>query len=302
MQTTIDALNKQFATEKLARFDAGAGGLPRLVITAPAGEAHIYIHGAHVTHFQPAGGKPVLFLSSKSFFEPGKAIRGGVPLVFPWFGPRDGDKTAMHGIVRTRPWTVQEISRDGDNVKAVFAIASSVETRATWQHEFALRFIVTVGKSLTMDLEVKNTADVDFRFEEMTHTYVTVGDVRQCTVSGLTGSHFTDKNNLGPEKRPDSENPLRFKGPTDRVYLDTPATCTLTDPVLGRKIIVEKESSRSTVVWNPWSDRISSFVDMTVEDWPKFACVESCNVWDNAITLKPSETHTMRVRLRTESL
>ena len=299
---TIEELNQKFGIEKLSYFDVGKGGLTRLIITAPGGEAHVYLLGAHVIHFVPAGQKPVFFVGSKPFFEVGKAIRGGIPVVFPWFGPRDGDKSAMHGVVRTRPWSVQEISRGGDNVKAIFAIASSVETRAIWKFDFALRFIVTVGKELTMDLEAKNTASVDHRFEEMLHTYLAVGDVRRCTVSGLTGSHFTDKNNLGPEKRLDGDNPLAFKGPTDRVYLNTTAGCTLNDPTLGRKIVVEKTNSHSTVVWNPWSDRIGSFPDMTTDDWPKFACIESCNVWDNAITLKPGGTHSMRVHLRTEAL
>ena len=267
---TIEQLNRDFAIDGAARFEPGHGGLPKLVINAPAGDAQIYLHGAHVSHYQPQRQAAVLFMASKSFFEPGKAIRGGVPVIFPWFGPRDGDKTAMHGLVRTRSWEVQEIGRAGDAVMAVFSIASSDQTRKIWNYDFGLRFTVTVGAQLTMELEVRNTSASEIRFEDALHTYFNVGDVRQIAIEGLSGTTYVDKNNHGPQKQVDSEKPLRFKGPTDRVYLNTPATCTIEDPVLKRRVVIAKENSMSTVVWNPWAEKITGFADMLAEDWPKF--------------------------------
>ncbi len=299
---TIEELNRKFAIDNAATFEPGHGGLPKLVIKTSAGEGHIYLHGAHISHFQPAGQSPVIFLSSKSFFEPGKAIRGGVPVIFPWFGPREGDKNAMHGVVRTRTWTVEEISKAGDAIKAVFSIASSNETKAIWNHGQPAAFAVTVGSTLTMELQAKNTSAGEFKFEEALHTYYSVGDVRQISIAGLTGTTYVDKNNFGPQKQSDTENPMRFKGPTDRVYLNQTATCTIADPLLKRRIIVAKENSHSMVVWNPWSDKIVGFADMSPEDWPKFCCVESCNVWDHAITLKPGESHIHKSTIRTEAM
>jgi len=101
MPQSIQELNQRFGSGGAVRFEAGQGGLTRAVISTLAAEAHIYLHGAHVTHYQPRGGEPVLFVSSKSFFEDGKPIRGGVPVLFPWFGGLNGDRTKMHGFVRT---------------------------------------------------------------------------------------------------------------------------------------------------------------------------------------------------------
>jgi len=299
---TIDELNRKFAIGQVARFEPGQGQLPKLNINAPAGQAQIYLHGAHVAHFQPKGHSPVIFLSSKSFFEPGKAIRGGVPVIFPWFGPRNGDKNSMHGLVRTRNWIVEEVARAGDTVKAVFAIASSNETKAIWNHDFQLRLIITVGSTLTMELAVQNTSVHDFVFEEALHTYYAVGDVREIAIAGLSGSTYVDKNNFGPEIRVDAQNPMRFSGPTDRIYQNQTATCTITDPLLKRRIIITKENSHSMVVWSPWSDKIGGFVDMLPDEWVKFCCVETCNVRDHAIALKAGENHVHRSTIHAEAM
>src|SRR5947209_774633 len=154
---TIDQLNQKFAIPGIATFEPGHGGLPRLTVTGSAADAHVYLLGAHVTHFQPHGQPPLLYMSAKSAFEEGKPIRGGVPVIFPWFGPRDGLPQAMHGFVRQRAWDVQEVTHSGGVVHATFSLESSNETRQMWDHEFALRFTVVVGSQLTMELEVRNT-------------------------------------------------------------------------------------------------------------------------------------------------
>jgi glucose-6-phosphate 1-epimerase len=299
---SIDDLNRSFSVDGAARFEPGQGGLARLALNTALGSAHIYLHGAHVTHYQPAGQPAALFLSSKAFFEPGRAIRGGIPICWPWFGPRESDKAAMHGFVRTRPWSVAEVTRSGEVVRAVFTFASSPETRAIWDHDFNLRFIVTLGSQLTTELEVRNTSPAEFTYEEALHTYFAVADVRQIAIEGLAGSTFIDKIGPEPQRKVDHDNALRITGQTDRVYVNTPAACTVEDPVLKRRIVVAKDNSHSTVVWNPWSDRGGSFTDLGLEEWPKFVCVESCNVKDNALTLKPGATNMMRVRLRSEAM
>jgi D-hexose-6-phosphate mutarotase len=299
---TIEELNRSFAIEGHAKFDAGQGGMTRLVMTAPTGEAHIYLQGAHVTHYQPARQPPVLFMGSKAFFSPGKAIRGGIPICWPWFGPREGDTSKMHGFVRTMPWEVAEVTRSGDAVRAVFTRASDEQTRAMWNYDFVLRFTVTLGSQLTTELEVRNTSPSQFQFEEALHTYFHVADVQQVTIEGLAGATYIDKLGPGPQRKVDEANDLHLKGMTDRVYVNVPQTCTIEDPVVDRRISIAKENSESTVVWNPWLDRIGTFADLSLEDWHKFVCVESCNAKDNAVTLAAGETHVMRVRLRSEAM
>jgi glucose-6-phosphate 1-epimerase len=289
---SIDALNERFAIPDVARFEAGRGGLTRLAVTAPAADGHVYLHGAHVAHYQPRGHGPVLFLSNKSFFETGKAIRGGVPVIFPWFGPRDGDGAAMHGFVRTRPWEVRAVRREGDAVVASFSIASDDQTRAIWPNDFEIFFDVSFGRSLAMQLNVRNTSSQAITFEEALHTYFAVGDVRTIALEGLGGAEFVDKN-VDYRRSTQEEAILKLAGPVDRVYLNTAATCIISDPVNHRRITVEKTNSNATVVWNPWSDRIVSLADLDAQLWPNFLCVETCNVREHAITLPAGGVHSM---------
>jgi glucose-6-phosphate 1-epimerase len=300
MMLTIDQLNSHFSLPGVARFDAGKRDMPRLVVTTPAAEAHIYLHGAHVTHFQPRGGKPVLFLSSQSHFDAGKPIRGGVPVIFPWFGPRDAnDKTSpMHGFVRLQQWKVESVEpSDNDGVKAVFAFDSTPETRQIWDHAFALRFTAIVTRELTMQLEVINRSDQPFTFTEALHTYFAVGDVRNISLDGLGNAEYLDKNQNHKRVRQEEtgEGGLKLVAPTDRVYQDTTATVTIDDKANARRITVAKENSRSTVVWNPWEG--STMPDLDPAEWTRFLCVETANVRDHAVTLPAGARHTMTARV-----
>src|SRR5439155_14313226 len=119
---TVEQLNERFAVADVARFESGQGGLPRLSIRSKLAEAHVYPHGAHITHYQPEGQEPVLYLSATSFFADGKPIRGGVPVIFPWFGPRENEPAAMHGFVRARAWDVAEVTQEEQAMRAVLTL------------------------------------------------------------------------------------------------------------------------------------------------------------------------------------
>jgi glucose-6-phosphate 1-epimerase len=298
----IDKLNARFGADidGAARFEPGSGGLPRLVLSAPAGEAHVYLYGAHVTHYQPRGQRPVLFLSEKSFFTHGRPIRGGVPVIFPWFGPRASDPQApMHGFARIRDWDVESIASRGDAVTAILSLGSSDETHALWPHDFRLRYIVTVGAELDLTLDVTNPLADPMMFEQALHTYVAVADVRQVRISGLSGAAYLDKNR-DMEKLVDSDDPLVLTEASDRVYLGTRARCVIDDPVGARRITVDKEGSDTTVVWNPWSNPPKPSADLALDEWERFVCVETCNVKDYAVTLAAGATHTMRSIIRAQ--
>ena len=302
---SIDELNERFAIPDVARFEAGSGGLTRLVLTAPGGGvAHVYLHGAHVTHYRPSGQAPVLFTSARSNFTPGKPIRGGIPLIFPWFGPRQGDPNApMHGLVRTREWQVEQVGRFGsDRPMASFTFASDDQTRAAWPHDFALNLRVVLAQaSLQVTLEVHNTSAEPFTFEEALHTYLAVQDVRQVTIANLGGTQYLDKN-LGMTRHTQQEPVLQLTGPTDRVYLDTRAALLIDDRAAGREIELAKDNSHSTVVWNPWSDKIGTMPDLDPQEWPKFVCVETANVKENAVTLRPGAKSYLYTEISMERL
>lgn len=279
----------------IARFEPGSGGLTRLVITTPLAEAHIYLQGAHVTHFQPVGGAPVLFLSERSFFAPGKPIRGGVPVCFPWFSARAGQpESPAHGFARTMPWEVESLAVDGDQtVLAILRLAANDETRALWPHEFVLRHHIVVGPRLTMLLEVENLSGEPFLFKEALHTYLAVGDVREVAISGLENAPYVDKTDGFQTKTLGSE-PLRFTSETDRIFPHTRATCVLDDPRAARRISVEKSGSATTVIWNPWIEKAAAMKDFGPEEWTGMACIETANTGADAITLAPGAKHAMR--------
>jgi len=300
--TSIDSLNERFAIAGVLKFEAGSGGLIRAAVGGPLAEGHVYLHGAHVTHHRPAGQRALLFLSARSRFAAGQAIRGGVPVIFPWFGPRAGHPEAPdHGFARTREWAVESVTSAKDGAVAVtLALEADDATRPTWPHEFRIRHRVVFGERLEMTLEVENRSSHPFDFEEARHTYLLVGDVGQVTITGLGGGVYIDKTE-GMRRKTLAAHPLRLNGTTDRVFLDTRATCTVIDPVLARRIVVEKTGSTTTVVWNPWLEKASTMADLGNEQWRSMLCVEAANAADNAVHLAGGERHAMRVVIGTEA-
>jgi glucose-6-phosphate 1-epimerase len=285
-------LNRKFGIPGVVTFDAG-NGLTRLVIRTASAEAEIYLHGAQVTKFNPQNQPPVLFLSALSQFKPGKAIRGGVPLCFPWFGAKAGDpKAPAHGFARLTEWNLESVIQEHAGISIVMSLQSSAETKALWPAEFSAKYTVTVGAQLQLALAVTNTGTTPSTYEEAMHSYFTVGDIESVSIEGLAGTTYLDRMNaLAPT--PQGEDPIQFSGETDRVYLGTEATCIVNDPALGRKIQIAKKGSRSTVVWNPWIEKSKGFADFGDHEWPGMVCVETCNVTDYAVELAPGATHTM---------
>jgi glucose-6-phosphate 1-epimerase len=292
-------LANQFDIPNALRFEDTPGGLVRAVISTPLAEAELYLHGAHVTHWEPHGQRPVFFVSPKSLFVPGKAIRGGVPIIFPWFGPRgDGKPGPAHGFARTAQWTIEAARlRDDGKVEITLALPPDDTARGFGYAAFHLRFRVTVGADLEMELETRNDAAEPLTFEEALHSYFAVADIYQAWVSGLEGTTYIDKTDGFKRKRVDAE-PLRIAKETDQVHLSTKATCVIHDPVWKRRIVIEKSGSASTVVWNPWVDKTRSMPDMAPDDWKEMLCVETANVADNAVRLDAGAFHKLTVSIR----
>lgn len=285
-----------------ARLEKGPGGLERLVLRAAEGEAHVFLHGGHVSHFEPKGGRPVLWTSRESRFEAGKPIRGGVPVCFPWFGPKAGAPEApLHGYARILPWAVAEVVREGDgSLRAVLELTAEAAARGGYPHELALSLSVTVGRSLRLALAVRNQDGAPARFEEALHSYLAVSDVRQVRVLGLEGVGFVDKT-AAMARRSGEPEPIAIGAETDRVYGGTGATVTIEDPGWGRRVVISKTGSATTVVWNPWIAKAKAMPDFGDDEWTGMLCVETANAMDDAVTLAPGATHTMTATLETLS-
>jgi glucose-6-phosphate 1-epimerase len=274
------------------RFEDTPNGLTRAIISTDHAEAELWLQGAHLTQWTPRGQRPVLFTSSRSLYEPGKPIRGGVPLVFPWFGPRGGGLPGpMHGIARIQNWKFENSRlRDDGALELEVSLASDDPA------PFHLLFRVAIGARLEMELEVRNPAPAALTFEEAMHTYFAVGDIHQATVSGLEGTDYIDKTDNFQRKHQPAE-PLRFAKETDQVHLNTAAACVIHDPAWNRRIVIEKSGSATTVVWNPWVDKTRTLPDMAPEDWRGMLCVETANAGESAVRLAPSASHRMRAAI-----
>lgn len=299
----LDSLNERFAIAGVLRFEAGSGGLIRAAVGGRGAEGHVYLHGAHVTHYRAAGQRPVLFLSERSRFATGKGIRGGVPVIFPWFGARAGHSEAPdHGFARTREWAVESVDPASDGSVAVtLALEADDATRRTWPHEFKIRHRVVFAERLAMTLEVENRSGRPFDFEEALHAYLLVGDVGQVSIDGLGGGVYIDKTD-GMKRKALAAGLLRLNGTTDRVFLNTRAACTVTDLVLLRRIVVEKMGSATTVVWNPWFEKARTMADLGSNQWRSMLCVEAANAADNTVHLGAGERHTMHVVIGAEAV
>jgi glucose-6-phosphate 1-epimerase len=276
--------------------------LPQIALSNPEADAVVYFNGAHVSSWRPKGQDEVLFMSKSSHFQPGKAIRGGVPIIFPWFGNRAGHpESPAHGFARTMNWNVAACDQKaGGPCAMTLELLSSDATKAIWPYDFALRFTIIASKTLTMALAVHNTGNQPFTFEEALHTYLSIGDIAKTSVTGLAGTTYIDKVDNFSRKQ-QSPDPIVISGETDRVYLATKATCTVNDPVLKRKLVVAKENSDATVVWNPWVAKAKAMSDFGDDEWPRMVCVETCNVAEHAITLEPGKSHTMTAVIRVEN-
>ena len=281
-------------------FEAERGGLICAMLKSRAAEARVYLHGGHVSHFQRVGQRPVLFMSGESLFVADKPIRGGVPVIFPWFGPRVNDPVAagspMHGFARVMEWDVESANADSDSSSIVLVLRADASTRRWFKSDFVLRHRVSVSERLTMELTVENAGREAFSFEEALHTYFSVSDVRNVSIEGLAGANYIDKTDNFARKVQDAS-PIRIAGETDRVYVPTISTCVIHDPGFGRRIVVEKENSQATVVWNPWVAKAKAMADFGDDEWTQMVCVESGNVGVCAVRLGAGEAHSMKVRV-----
>jgi glucose-6-phosphate 1-epimerase len=292
MATEIEALNTSFAIGDLARLVAGQSGLPKVQITSPAASAEIYLHGAQVTAWRPSGSEEVIFTSEHSRWEEGKAIRGGIPVCFPWFrGKADDPKAPAHGVVRTKSWTLESLAQKGDSICVTLATESDESTRRWWPHDFRLTLSIQTGAQLELELTVSNTGATAFQFEEALHTYHCVGDVRRARVAGLNGVSFLDNRDGNREKIQNGD--VVMVDVTDNAYLNTASSLMIADPILQRRIQIEKQNSLTTVVWNPWDSGAKALADLGDDEWQRMICVEASNILSSAVILAPGEEHRM---------
>ena len=298
---TVQELDRRFGIAERAQILADEGVFPKVRITAPQCSGEMHLHGAQVTSWKPAGAEEVTFLSQHARWEEGKAIRGGIPICFPWFrGKADDPRAPAHGVVRTRIWTLESVEQNADGVTVSMSMESDSDTRKWWPADFQLLYRVTFGRELRLEFTVSNTGTAPFRFEEALHAYYKVGDVRSARIRGLDGSTYLDNTDSNEEKKQIGD--IVISSATDSAYLNSQNDLQLLDPVLNRSIHIAKQNSHSTVVWNPWTEGTRTLSDLGEDEWPHMLCAEASNILQNAVELAPNQDYKMTVTMTVNPL
>lgn len=283
----IIELNQHFAIPGHVEIIEGPGGLPQIRITNTAATAVISAYGGQVLSYHRHGEDELLFLSERAYYADGKAIKGGVPVCWPWFGADPaGQGRPAHGFVRTRLWSVGATAQPEPGVTRVeLRLHDDGTTRALWPHHFALSLVVTVGETLDLELVTRNTGDQPFDITQAFHTYFLVGAIEQAGVDGLDGCRYLDKVRDFAEF--EQSGTVMFDGEVDRIYQHVKQPLGISDPALGRRIDIACSGSTTAVVWNPWQAISTAMQDLADDDYRRLLCVETANAADEVITIQP---------------
>lgn len=289
----IENLNRQFALANSLNFVAGPNGTVMINIETPAATAQICTYGAQVLSFKPSMvDEDLLFLSPQSAYGDGKAIRGGVPICWPWFGDDpSGYGRPAHGFARNQVWQVIKTGQaDNGAVSVMLQLLPNEVSRKYWHCEFKLQFTITVGDSLSMALTTENTDMESFVISQALHTYFNIGDIENLHLRGLDNYHYLDKTLNFDQKLQQGD--VNFVAETDRIYLQSPEQLFIEDAALNRRVVIQSQGSQTTVVWNPWNKAVT-LSDMDNDAYQRFICVETANAADDSIELAPGEAHTL---------
>jgi glucose-6-phosphate 1-epimerase len=250
----------------------GRGGLPGVELEHPeGGRVELSLHGGHILSWTRRGGDDVLFLGSRAAFDGVTAIRGGVPVIFPQFGPGPLPK---HGFARTARWTLAGFRADESRVAAQLTLRDDAATHRIWPHVFRLELDVELETRLTMRLSVTNAGDAPFDMTAALHTYLRVADIASVRLLGLHGIRYVDQL-AGGAVRDETDTALTVGGPVDRIYAGVSGALRLDDPAGGRAVEIVQDGFPDTVVWNPWSQGAAALSDLADHEYRTMLCVEA---------------------------
>lgn len=291
----IQQLNSDFGIADQLEIVPGQGGFPMIKINNGSAGALISVYGGQVLSFQPHDQvEDVLFLSQQSEYVAGKAIRGGIPVCWPWFGPDPkGLQRPNHGFVRNQFWQIANTEAINDaETKVSLMFNETFKKENTWRQPFMLMLDITIGASLQLKLTTFNTGDKPFSITQAFHSYFRVGDIKRVKVIGLDGCDYFDKLDQGSQKI--QEGAISISKEIDRVYIDVDQDLMVLDPVLKRRILINAPNTSTAVVWNPWSKTSQKMPDLAHLDYQKFLCVEAGNIAFDLIQIQPGSRHSLK--------
>jgi glucose-6-phosphate 1-epimerase len=292
----IEQLRRDFATVEGLDFVEMGDGLVVVEVNNGAARAAVTLQGAQLIDYQ-LNERALIWLSSDARLSPGKSIRGGMPICWPWFGAHGSDPALpAHGFARTVPWRLLRADRINHNRTVLeFALSQTPQTRAMFPQPLTARLTLSIGATLEVALRSTNCGDESVVLSEALHTYFQVGDVRKVALHGLAGCEYLDK--VAGFERKRQRGAVHIRGEVDRIYLDTDGRCEIRDPLLKRRIRLSARNSRSTVVWNPGAKVARQMGDLGPDGYRHMLCVETANAAENGVTLGPGQVHTLGLRI-----
>jgi len=283
----LEVLQKKFGIENSVAINIGNGNLIRAQLKHAEGSScEIYLNGAHVTSFKNSKGEELIFMSSKAIFKEGKAIRGGIPVCWPQFGPGE---LPQHGFARNTIWNIKESKVQNQDVSITLSLSDTEDTRKQWNNSFSIEYKIAISKDkLHLDFTVvnKNANKKTFSFTGALHTYIKVSDSSKSHVVGLKGLQYIDKVNFN-KVASENENQVSFSSEVDRGYIDAPNEVKVTDEANNSTIVVKKENFPDIVVWNPWKIKCKEMADMGESDYETMVCAESAILDKHPIQIFP---------------
>ena len=289
-----EELTAKFGIAGVLDFVETQHGLVKARISLDGATGELYLQGAQVTAWQPPDERPVLFTSPNNAFAPGRAIRGGIPVIFPWFGPnRHTPAAPQHGFARTATWHPDGVETAGSGSLALtLSLGDGDVGSPFWPERFRAIYTVTFAQTLSLRFAVQNRAKHPIVFEEALHSYFAISDIAEIAISGLAGASYIDKTDAARRKLQTADL-VTITAETDRVYLDTPRQCVIEDRGWRRRIVIEKDGASSSVVWNPWVEKAAAMADLGDPAWRGMVCVETGNIADNELRLAADAEHQM---------
>lgn len=269
--------------------------------------------GAHIVSYQVDGDQPLIWSNPGAVFHKGKAIRGGMPICWPWFGNfqrnpqsvqamrQSSEPANAHGEVRAIDWELMGMGEDGEALIVEFIQPKAEGQLPGWPHTVGLKLQIRLDAALNVSLVSFNAGSEDVTLSQALHSYFAISDIKQVSIEGLDGVSYL--NTLESwEKQNVQAGDITFTGETDRIYQDTPDLISIVDPAWKRRIQIQTIGSNSSVVWNPWIEKTKTFSDMEADGWQNMVCVETANVMGDIVTLKPNDMHVMSVSIWAEPL
>jgi glucose-6-phosphate 1-epimerase len=285
---------------QIARLDYA--GHACLQLSTRFGSAIVALHGAHLLSWLPTGQRDLFWLSPQALPEPA-AIRGGVPVCWPWFA-RQGQpaSAAQHGPVRNLPWQISAIhgSSDDEISLSLQPCADNILVSAAPGLQVSLR--ITLGQTLQQTLRTHNLSSPGsqpFALTQALHSYFAVGHAAQVGIEGLAGLPYQDRlRDLAFDLQ---RSPFALNQACDRTYshpvqdasMQSDHRYVLVDPVWQRRIVIATQGSQSVVVWNPGSEGARTMADVPDDGWQDFFCVETSNAGPDVVVLEPGAAHSL---------